>query len=88
MTKRTVTTWTCRRCGAEETVVGTGQPKDWSRVYFAVPPEHSEHQALGDLCNPCGGYLVSFVYGTEVEDMRRDGEVARMMAEIESGVPS
>lgn len=86
MSATTTTTWTCRRCGAVEVIDGTGQPKNWIRVYFTSPPRHAEHRPLNDLCNACGGYLVSFVHGTEVEDMARDAETDRMLAQIQAEV--
>lgn len=81
MSEQTVTTWTCTRCGDVEEEPGNGQPKLWVRVYFATPPR-GETRALDDLCNPCGGLLVSFVHGTEVEDAAKEREIAEAIAEV------
>lgn len=70
MPEATTTLWTCTRCGAEETVEGTGQPKTWNRLYFVNPPKGSVNdlaKCLGDLCNPCGGLMVDFVTGKNIE---------------------
>ena len=86
MTHVTTTLWTCARCGSEETVAGIKQPVGWVRAYFGSPPLSGDHAAIGDLCNPCGGYLVSFVNGTEVEDMARAEAVDRALVEIQAEV--
>lgn len=86
MSADTTTTWTCRRCGAVEVVEGRGQPPNWVRAYFASPPCSAEHRRIEDLCDPCGGYLVSFVHGTEAEDMARDAETDRILAQIQAEV--
>lgn len=70
MPETTTTRWTCSRCGAEETVEGTGQPGGWNRIYFVNPPKASISDralSLGDLCNPCGGLMVDFVQGRNIE---------------------
>lgn len=80
MPEAIATRWECSRCGAEQTVEGTGQPKDWCRVYFVVPPRGSVNvlaQKVGDLCDPCGGLLVDFVTGKNVEaEMAKAMELA------------
>lgn len=83
MSEHTATTWTCSRCGATEVVEGTGQPRLWGRVQLATPPRHAEPLNLGDLCNDCGGLLVSFVHGTEVEDAAKAAEIKRLTAAAE-----
>lgn len=70
MPETTTTVWTCSRCGTARHLSGTDQPKDWCRAYFVVPPRGSVNdigQSLGDLCDPCGGLLVDFVNGKNIE---------------------
>jgi hypothetical protein len=82
----TTTVWTCRRCGVVEECAGTDQPKNWNRVYFASSPRSSEPQPCGYLCNPCGGYLITFVTGGDVAEAEaKDAELARMLAAAEAG---
>lgn len=80
MADHTTTVWTCERCGAVEEVEGTGQPSNWVRAYFVNPPKASianVAKKLGDLCDPCGGLLVDFVNGKNVEqEMARALEMA------------
>jgi hypothetical protein len=79
----TTTTWTCARCGFVEYVDGIGQPKNWSRFSFATPPMSSEPQPVADLCNPCGGYAVTFLLGGDVAaEEARDAEVRAMEARL------
>lgn len=54
----TTTTWTCDRCGGQETFPDTGQPQpdDWGSLVETVPPlaDSSElGQKLGVICRPC-----------------------------------
>jgi len=84
VTAVTTTLWTCARCGVQQTTGGNTQPRSWVRAFFTNPPLGVDKQAIGDLCNPCGGYLVSFVHGTEVEDIARDAEVARVVREVDA----
>lgn len=87
MSEVTTTTWTCCRCGAVETKPGIEQPETWIRVFFANPPRGAvDKHEVGDLCNPCGGYLVDFVHNREQEAIERDRTVAQMMAEIEASI--
>lgn len=87
MPERTETTWTCSRCGAIETLPGTDQPKDWTRVGFVNPPKASwgdKLTILGDLCNGprCGGLLVAFMHGEELSEAMRIDEMEAAMARI------
>lgn len=70
MASHTTTVWTCERCGDVEEVEGHDkQPKDWIRVLFVTPPRGSLSdlaEALGDLCNKCGGDLVWFCHGNDL----------------------
>lgn len=86
MTHVTTTLWTCTRCGFQETVEGIKQPANWVRACFRSPPLCADVTAVGDLCNPCGGYLVSFVNGTDAADIARDQATDRVLAEINDQV--
>ncbi len=86
MTYVTTTLWTCRRCGAEETVQGTGKPRNWVTAKFVGLNPPTTVTDIGDLCNPCGGHLVSFVHGTDAEDIAKDQATDRMLAEINAEV--
>jgi hypothetical protein len=77
----TTTVWTCSRCGAVKECDGLGQPGDWIRVYFANPPKGAEQRPLGYLCDPCGGYLVTFVSGGDVAaEEARNAEYQAMLS--------
>lgn len=86
MPEATSTVWTCSRCGVTETLVHGGgrwaQPKNWLRAFFVTPPRASAADCLtliGDLCNPCGGLLVDFVHGRNIEqEMARALELAHL----------
>ena len=85
MSKETVTTWTCNRCGAQEqTKVGDRHqmPANWIAPSYKML-RSKEEQELGHLCNTCGGYLVSFVNGTLEQDMEKDARVAELTAKLE-----
>ncbi len=68
MPKRTVTTWTCTRCGLDQLLDGGPgvQPNDWVSVYTVRPPlasagEKGEHR--GDLCWKCRSALTYWLAG-------------------------
>jgi hypothetical protein len=86
VTAVTTTLWTCRRCGAEETVQGTGRPRNWVTAKFVGLNPPTTVTDIGDLCNQCGGYLVSFVHGTDVEDIARDKATDLALAEVQAQV--
>lgn len=70
MPELTSTVWTCSRCGTTRHLSGTDQPKDWLRVHYVTPPRGSVSdigRSIGDLCDPCGGFLVDFMTGKNIE---------------------
>lgn len=81
----TITTWTCRRCGSQEAVSGIDPPANWVKASFRVL-RGGPLKLIGDLCNPCGGYLVSFVHGTDQEDIARDAATDAVLAQINAEV--
>lgn len=78
MTQETITTWTCERCGAQEQTKQDSRlraPKGWIEVGFtALLSKHQE--TIGHLCDPCGGFFVSFVHGTLEEDLEAAAHLA------------
>lgn len=71
MSERSETTWACSRCGVTEVTPYGQQPPHWTRWWFASPPRGERRDPVGDLCNECGGDLVSFALGNDLDVERR-----------------
>lgn len=87
MGEKTVTTWTCDRCGVEEVLDrssgGVHQPAHWSTFLFVSPARAalSEAKTIGVLCNECGGLAVSFIKNDDEKEIKRAREISRMIRE-------
>lgn len=71
MPEHTTTAWTCTRCGERVVKEGLDQPTTWSRIWYVTPPKGSVGDighSLGELCDPCGALLVSFMQGKDVDE--------------------
>lgn len=53
MSDKTITHWTCDRCGRAEGFENNAQPSTWRRLLLAGPPRHAEPVKRGDLCQQC-----------------------------------
>ncbi len=80
MTSETTTKWTCSRCKKVEVTLNRRRPTNWVQAMFRIlrEIESAMVEEIGELCNECGGLLVTFVNGGDVE---REERINRMMAE-------
>ena len=69
MSKDTVTTWQCDRCGRLEQTDPHGQPITWGRLKINRPPMAAEsavhNHTFGDICQPCRNALDEWWNGAE-----------------------
>lgn len=59
MGERSVTVWTCDRCGQEYDTEVTGQPEAWVRLDVASPPKAAGAH-MGVYCGRCWQAIVRF----------------------------
>lgn len=57
MSTHTESTWTCDRCGTQETTTPNEQPFVWGRLSIRIPPMAADDargaKTYGDICRAC-----------------------------------